>query len=86
MENYDYSIFLSDSSDDYPRHHQLKKAAPKESLKDTKDFKLKEVIRLARSAIQPWWTEEYKDSTEKIINEVEAHFEKNYSKTGGGAN
>ena len=41
----------------------------------------KEVIRLARAAVQPWWTQEYRDSTEGAINQVEKYFEKNILKT-----
>ena len=45
------------------------------------DRTFKEVIRLARAAIQPWWTQEYRDSTERAINQVEKYFEKNILKT-----
>jgi hypothetical protein len=81
MENYDYSIFLSDSSDDYPKYDQENtEECQKPRYSDEKDFKVKEVLRLAKSAIQPWWTEEYKSSTEEIIKEVEDYFEKNLFK------
>ena len=82
MENYDYSIFLSDSSDDYPKYDEGNKNERQKTRRaDTEDFKVKEVLRLAKSAIQPWWTEEYKSSTEKTIKEVEDYFEKNLFKT-----
>jgi hypothetical protein len=45
------------------------------------DRTFKEVIRLARAAIQPWWTQEYKDATEAAINQVERYIEKNIPKT-----
>ena len=40
------------------------------------DFLLafREVIRLAKSAVQPWWTEEYKAKSETKINLIQEYF------------
>lgn len=35
-----------------------------------------EVIRLAKTAIQPWWTEEYRAKSENKINTIEEYFNK----------
>lgn len=77
MSSYDYEVFLNDSSDDYPKYD----SPERESLeKKPSNPKFKEVIRLARAAIQPWWTEEYKNSTESVILEVEKYLEENIIK------
>lgn len=82
-EEYDYDKFISDSSDDYPSYEQLV------SLEDDelKSFRIdnnvdkelldcfREVILLARLAIQPWWSEEYKNESEEKIKKVEGYFD-----------
>ena len=78
MNSYDYKTFLNDSSDDYPKYDSLEWGSFKK-IPPNPEFK--EVIRLARAAIQPWWTEEYKKSTESAILEVEKYLEENIIKT-----
>lgn len=78
MSSYDYEVFLNDSSDDYPKYDSLEGQGLE---KKPSNPKFKEVIRLARAAIQPWWTEKYKNSAESAILEVEKYLEENIIKT-----
>tara|TARA_R100000808_G_scaffold24269_1_gene55510 strand:+ start:26853 stop:27287 length:435 start_codon:yes stop_codon:yes gene_type:complete len=40
-----------------------------------------EVFRLARTAIQPWWTMEYREKTEQVINKAESYYDQQIRKT-----
>ncbi len=81
MENYNYEIFLSDSSDDYPKYGDVKENNSLNKTEDLTKESFKEVIRLARSGVQSWWTEKYKNSAETAISNVERYIEKNIFKT-----
>ena len=85
MSDYDYDKFLNDSSDDY--HHKEQSEILIGCIKQTEahneealEASYKEVLRLSKCAIQPWWTEEYKASSEQHIERVEQHFEKHIFK------
>ena len=54
MDNYNYEIFLSDSSDDYPKYGDVKENNSSNKPEDLTKESFKEVIRLARSGVQSW--------------------------------
>ena len=82
-ENYCFEVFTSDSSDDYPKYSdnlEEKKKPINKTIKKQEtheDFldDLREVLGLAKSAMQPWWSEEFKEKAEKRINKIEEFYQ-----------
>ena len=83
-ENYCFKVFTSDSSDDYPKYSdnfpEEKKKPTNKTIKKQEideDFlgSFQEVLRLARSAMQPWWSEDLKEKSEKRINKIEEFYQ-----------
>ena len=68
---------LKDIHKDY-----LEANPPKTEEEPSDDLKnaFKEVIRLARTGQQPWWSEELKNKSEKTINRLEEYYKEKYDK------
>ena len=82
-ENYCFEVFTSDSSDDYPKYsdnlEEKKKPTNKTIKKQATDedflSSFQEVLRLAKAAIQPWWTEGLKEKAKKRIDKIEEFYQ-----------
>ena len=67
--------------DDYPTYEDNLKqnfvqphSRPQENLDEDLLSCFSEVLRLAKFAIQPWWTEELKEKTQNKIDKVEEFY------------
>ena len=68
---------LNDIHKDYLEAHPPEiQEKPSDELKSA----FKEVIRLARTGQQPWWSEELKNKSEKTINRLEEYYNEKYDK------
>ena len=73
--------------EEYNKLKEIHEEALKANPPETEDIPppelqnaFKEVIRLARSGQQPWWTEDLKKKSDESINKLESYYNEKYDK------